>query len=179
MHLYYAIVDTFAYRLKEALMQAHNHGDVSTFNFYTYKEINALSGEPPQLQLPYVAIDIPAGGATSLHRKKPNVWQQPVIKRVRIAIQVAGRMQVESPTDDVTGIMTSGFDTDVLPLTTVIEDFIERNPSLTAPAGVDGFGGQQIGVMFDEPSETNARFKDFEGHTFYVILEHMTATKEA
>lgn len=172
------MTDTFAYRLKEALDQAHVHGDISTYNFYTYKQIDPLTGQPPQLQLPYVAIDIPAGGAVDLHRRKPNVWQQPVIKRTRIAIQIGGRMQVQIPNGDGTGRMLSGFDADVLPIATVVEDFIERNPSLAAPATQTDFAGEQIGVMFDQPSETPFRVKDHEGHVFYVLLEYMTRTKE-
>lgn len=178
MRTKYAMIDTFAHRLKEALDQAHTHGDIPTYNFYTYKQIDTSTGQPPQLQLPYVAIDIPAGGAVDVHRQKPNVWQQPVIKRTRIAIQIGGRMLVEVPNGDNTGSMLGGFDADVLPLITVVEDFIERNPSLTAPATQADFANEQIGVMFDQPSETPFRVKDHEGHIYYVLLEYMTRTKE-
>lgn len=174
----YSIVDTFAYRLHEALEQAHVHGDISTYNFYTYKQIDPLTGQQPVLELPYVAIDIPAGGEYDVHRQKPNVWQQAVIKRTRIAIQIGGRMQVEVPSGTDAGSMIGGFDADVLPIATVVEDFIERNPSLTAPASQLDFAGEQIGVMFDQPSETPFRVKDHEGHIFYVKLEYMTRTKE-
>ena len=175
----YSIVDAFAYRLKEALEQAHVHGDIATYNFYTYKQIDPLTGQPPVLELPYVAIDIPAGGEIDVHRRKPNVWQQPVIKRIRIAIQIGGRMQVAVPSGTNEGSMIGGFDADVLPIATVVEDFIERNPSLTAPASQDDFAGEQIGVMFDQPEGTPFRVKDHEGHIYYVIAEYMTRTKEA
>jgi hypothetical protein len=170
----YLVIDTFAYRLKEALDSALAHGEVVMFNFYTYKAIDPVTGQPPQLQVPYVAVDIPPGGTISYHRKKPNVWQQPVIDRTRLAIQVGGRQLVE-----LGGVMTGGFDTDILPLVTAIKNFIEQNPSLTAPAALTDFAGRKIGVMFDQPSDQAFRVKDHEGHIFYVIVEEMTTTKEA
>jgi hypothetical protein len=92
---------------------------------------------------------------------------------------IGGRMQVQIPNGDDTGSMLSGFDADVLPMVTVINDFIERNPSLTAPAHQPDFANMQIGVMYDQPSETPFRVKDHEGHIFYVLLEYMTTTQEA
>lgn len=170
----YYVVDTFSYWLKQALDSALTHGDISTFNFYTYKAIDPATGQPPQLELPYVAIDIPTGGPLSYRRKKANILCQPVIERTRIVVQIGGRMQVEYK-----GMMTGGFDTDVLPLVTVIEDFVERNPCLSAPSQLAAFAGNQIGVIFDDPPGQKFRVKDHEGHLFFVLLEHMTKTKEA
>lgn len=174
----YDLIDTFAYRLKEALDQAVAHGDINSYNFYTYKQIDDATGEPPQLELPYVAIDIPPGGVFDYAKRKANVWQQPIIERTRIVVQIGGRMQVQLATGPRSGRMLSGFDADVIPMVVVIKDFVERNPSLTAPAAQTDFAGEQIGVIFDNPPDTRFRAKDHEGHIFYILLEYMTRSKE-
>jgi hypothetical protein len=172
---FYQMVDTFAYHLKAALDSAEAHGDIPHINFYTYKSIDPLTGQPPQLELPYVAIDIPAGGTASLHRRKPGVYRQPVIERTRVAVQVGGRLGVS-----LDGMETGGFDTDISPICTVVKDHIERNVTVVAPAlAHPDFAGQYVSALFDQPSDQPFRVKDHEGHLFYVILEHVTATKEA
>lgn len=171
---YYYMVDTFAYHLKNELDSAVVHGDVPAYNFYTYKQLDPVTMQPPRLVLPYVAIDIPPSGIPSNHRRKPGVYRQPVIERVRITVQVGGRMGVS-----MGGVQTGGFDTDLLPLCTVVEDFIERNVTVIAPSAMPDFAGEYVSALFDQPSSQPFRVKDHEGHLFWVILEHVTATKEA
>jgi hypothetical protein len=181
----YSAVDTFAVLLKRWLDAAVAHGDVVAHNFYTYKSIDPDTGQPPQLEVPYVAVDIPAGQPRSYHRTHANVLRQVILDRTRIAVQIGGRSQVALTTGS-TGQMLGGFDTDVRPLLDTVEDFVERNPTLIGPSEVAGFVGQYVGLSFDQPQGQPFRVgpqaegrNGHEGHLFWLILEHLAKTKEA
>jgi hypothetical protein len=174
----YDAVDTFAVLLKRWLDSAVAHGDVVAHHFWTYKSIDPVTGQPPVLEVPYVVVDIPAGQPAGGLKLKANVLRQVEQERTRITVQIGGRMQTSLNTG-TSGTMVGGFDADVKPLVTVVKDFIQRNPTLVAPAEVLGFAGEFVACWMDQPSDQPFRVKDHEGHTFWVLLEYMTKTKEA